>query len=143
MLTQTEAETLIRMKKTFINPATIKIPSGTDQTHELVGEDKRELFLLDVWRGTIRLSKLKLQTRGRKIIVLVRLDIDGAPHDNPDGTKIRGNHIHLYREGFEDKWAYPINTAEFTDPTNILGTFRDFCRFCNITDGPPLQERLI
>ncbi len=90
MLTQAEAETLIAMEKTFIHPATISIPPGTDQTHELIGSDKRELFLFDLWRGIFRLSKLRYQTRGRKIIVLVRLDVNAAPHSNPDGNKIVG-----------------------------------------------------
>ena len=103
MLTQTEADTLIAMRKSFLNPGTISLPRGTDQTHDLIGEDKREGFLLDLWRGTIRLSKFRYQTRGRKVIVLVRLDIDSAPHTNPDGTQIGRSHLHLYREGYEDR----------------------------------------
>src|SRR5574340_80017 len=105
MLTQTEADTLIAMRKIFVNPLIVSIPPSSDQTHELIGDDKREPFLLDLWRGTIRLSKLKLQTRGRKVIVLVRLDVDGAPHTNPDGTKLSGTHLHIYRESYEDRWA--------------------------------------
>jgi hypothetical protein len=56
MLTQSEAETLIRMTKYFSLPRTISVPAGTDETYELVGEDKREQFLLDLWRATLRLS---------------------------------------------------------------------------------------
>lgn len=70
MLTQTEADTVIAMEKTFVNPVTISMPPGADQTHELVGDDNREQFLLDLWRGTLRLSKIKYQTRGRKVIFL-------------------------------------------------------------------------
>ena len=142
MLTQTEADTLISMRKIFVNPTTVSIPPGTDQTHDLVGADKRERFLLDLWRGTLRLSKLKFQTRARKIILFVRLDIDGAPHTNPDGTKIGGSHIHVYREGFEDRWAYPLDREEFGDTTNIMYAFEDFCRYCNIEEPPPLQDEL-
>ncbi len=88
------------MRKTFIDFTTVSLPPGSDQTHELIGDDKRERFLLDLWRGTIRLSKVKFQERGRKIIVLVRLDIDGSPHTNHDGAKLNGTHLHIYREGF-------------------------------------------
>ncbi len=95
MLTQTEADTLIAMRKTFLHPRTISLPRGADETHDLIGEDKRELFLLDLWRGTIRLSKFRYQTRGRKVIVLVRLDIDGAPTQTPTGPK-SGDHISTY-----------------------------------------------
>ena len=62
MLTQSEADALIAMGKTFVRPVTISIPPGTDQTHELIGDDKREQNLLDLWRGTLRHSKLKNQT---------------------------------------------------------------------------------
>lgn len=143
MLTQTEADTLIAMRKTFINPVTISLPPGADESHELIGEDPRERFLLDLWRGTFQVSKLKYQTRARKVIVLVRLDINGAPHTNPDGTKLGGTHIHIYREGYEDKWAYPIEPEGFRDTSDIQQTFRDFCRYCNIEDPPPFQRGLL
>jgi hypothetical protein len=143
MLTQSEADALIAMGKSFVRPVTISIPPGTDQTHELIGDDKRERFLLDLWRGTLRLSKLKYQTRGRKVIVLVRLDIDGGPHTNPDGFKLNGPHIHLYREGYEDKWAYPIDPKEFSNVSDIYRAFEDFCQYCNIRDIPSLQRGLL
>ncbi len=73
MLTQAEADALVAMQKQFSYPAAISLPPGSDQTHELVGFDPKERFLLDLSRGTIRLSKVKFQTRGRSVIVLVRL----------------------------------------------------------------------
>lgn len=142
MLTQTEAETLIGMRKVFINRGTIFIQPSCDQTHELIGEDEREKFLLDLWRGTLRLSKLKFQTRGRKVTVLIRLDIDGAPHTNPDGTKLNGSHLHIYREGFEDKWAISLPHDDFGNPSNIRKVFEDFCRYCNI-ETLPFQDSLL
>jgi len=142
MLTQTEADTLIAMRKIFVNPVIVSIPTGSDLTHELIGDDKREPFLLDLWRGTIRLSKLKLQTHGRKVIVLVRLDVDGAPHTNPDGTKLFGTHLHIYRESYEDRWAIPLPLDEFSNPTNIRQSFQDFCRYCNI-EILPFQDSLV
>src|SRR4030042_2135357 len=142
MLTQIEADNLIAMRKTFIDPVTISLPPGSDQTHELTGEDNRERFLLDLWRGTIRLSKVRYQTRGRKVIVLVRLDIDGSPHTNPDGAKLEGTHLHIYKEGFEDKWAYPIDSPFFRDIANIQLSFDDFCRYCNI-NSPQFQDSIL
>src|SRR5258706_1875148 len=99
MLTQAEADQFMQMMKHFVrHPATITIPPGADDTYELAGANEREVFLLDVWRGTLRLSKLKLQNRVRTAIVLVRLDVDGAPHTNPDGQHFSGTHIHLFKE---------------------------------------------
>ena len=142
MLTQAEANTLIAMKKTFVNTSTITITPGSDETYDLIEDNGREQFMLDIWRGTIRLSKVKYQARGRKTIVLVRLDIDGAPHTNPDGKKIAGTHLHLYQEGYEDKWAYQIDPKDFGDITNIRRVFEDFCRYCNIENIPAFQGGL-
>ena len=114
-----------------------------NRTYELVEVGGREQFLLDLWRAKIRLSKHRFQTRGQKVIVLVRLDLDGAPHTNPDGTKIEGTHLHLYREGYEDKWAYALDNATFRDPTNIQTTFADFCVYCSIQSNFAFQNELI
>ena len=37
---------------------------GSDLTLDLIGNGNRERFLLDLWRGTFKLSKIKYQTRG-------------------------------------------------------------------------------
>ncbi len=142
MLTQAEADSLIEMDKSFEHPTTISIPPGTNQTHDLIGADKRERFLLDIWRGTLRLTKLKQQLRGRKVFVLVRLDIDGAPHTNPDGNRIGPTHLHLYRDGYEDRWAHPLDAKQFPDPTDMQRAFRDFCGLCHIVRHPPFQAQL-
>ncbi len=142
MLTQVEADMLIAMKKSFVTPTTVSLPPGTDKSHELIGEDNRERFLLDLWRGTIRLSKLRFQNRGRKVIVLVRLDINSSPHTNPDGTRIVGTHLHRYREGYEDKWADPINPNDFPNVNDMQLALEKFCRYCNI-EPPPYQAGMI
>src|SRR5208337_5400642 len=71
MLTQTEADQFIQMVKHFVRaPASTTIPPGADDTYELASLDDRESFLLDIWRGTLRLTKLKFQNRVRTAIVL-------------------------------------------------------------------------
>lgn len=140
MLTQAEAEQLIQMVKHFVNaPAVISIPPGADDTYELAGPNDREKFLLDVWRGTLRLTKLRFQDRVRTVVVLVRLDVDGAPHSNPDGQRLAGTHLHIFREGFDDKWAYPVEPTVFTLLSDPGTTFQEFCAFCKIESPPPFQ----
>ncbi|MBN4054260.1 hypothetical protein JYT87_00960 [Nitrospira defluvii] len=143
MLTQAEADDLIAIQKSFIRASTVSISSGTDLTYDLVSEDKREYFLLDLWRGTLKFSKVKYQTRGRKVFILVRLDINSAPHTNPDGKKVGNSHIHIYREGFEDKWAYPIDPEKFHNLSDMGCTFTEFCQYCNIHNPPSFQGTLI
>ena len=143
MLTQTEADRLIAMGKRFRHRGVLHIGPGTDNSYELLGHDKKETFLLDIWQGTIRLSKMRLQNRARTVYVLVRLDVNGPPHTNPDGEKIGGTHIHVYREGFESKWACPLNSEEFPDVADNIRLLRDFCRRCNVVDTPDVQRGLM
>ena len=143
MLTQAEADALIAMQKQFSYPAAISLPPGSDQTHELVGSDPKEKFLLDLSRGTIRLSEVEFQTRGRSVIVLVRLDLDGSPHTNPDGSQVGRSHIHLYRERFDDKWASSIDPTTFANLDDIEETFKRFCEYCSISGVPSFQEGLL
>ncbi len=140
MLTQAEADGLMGMTKHFARPpATITIPPGTDDTYELAGLDGREEFLVDVWRGMLRLSKLRFQNRVRTAVILVRLDVDGAPHTNPDGVRLPGTHLHLFREGYEDRWAFPVDSGVFTLLSDPGTTFHEFCAFCRIESPPPVQ----
>ncbi|HMG75666.1 MAG TPA: hypothetical protein VK582_19355 [Pyrinomonadaceae bacterium] len=132
MLTQVEADKLILVKKLFVKLETISLPPGSDLTYELVSEDKQEQFLLDLWRGTFRFSKIKFQNRARQVLVLVRLDVDGSPHTNPDGQKFTGTHIHYYREGYDDRWAFPLDLSVFTNTSDIALTLEQFCGHCNI-----------
>lgn len=144
MLTQLEADHYMQMAKHFLRaPATITIPPGTDESYELANTDDRERFLLDVWRGTLRLSKLKFQNRVRTSMVLVRLDVDGAPHTNPDGQRLGGTHLHLFKEGYEDKWAHPIDPTIFTTLSDPGATFQEFCSFCNVESPPSVQGVII
>jgi hypothetical protein len=143
MLTQAEADVLITMAKSFVGATAISIPPGTDDTRELIGADPKERFLLDIWRGTLRLSKFRYQTRGRQVIVLVLLCIDGAPHTNPDGTRLAGSHLHRYRACYDDKWAQPLDASRFPNTRDIWRTFEDFCAYCNVRGIPNFQTGLV
>ena len=59
----------------------------------LASLDKRENFMLDVTRGQIKLTKATYQNRARQAIVLMRLDLDGPPHRNPDDQEIPRPHL--------------------------------------------------
>lgn len=140
-LTQVEAEELLRLGKHFEDEATVTLPPGSNTSHALVAHVSHEHFLLDLWRGSIRLSKARYQTRVRTTVVLARLDIDAAPHTNPDGERIEGTHLHVYREGYEARWAMPVDPADFPNPRDLEQALRDFCRYCSI-EQPTIQGTL-
>ena len=143
-LTQAEADALIAMEKHRVTDDRTDFPMGGESVVlPLQSADRREQFLLDLSRGRINLKKVKMQTRGRQIIVLVRLDLGGAPHRNPDGEEIPVPHLHVYREGYGDKWAMPVPTDQFHAVADVWMTFEDFMRFCNITRPPNVKQELL
>lgn len=140
MIAQAEADALIAMEKHCRDDAEWNYPYlGRYVTIPLVSIDHRESFLLDLRRGRIDLSKGTYQNRGRQVVVLARLDFGGAPHRNPDGEEIGSPHLHLYREGFGDKWAFPVPGDHFPNPHDAWQMLQDFMRYCNIVDLPIIQ----
>jgi hypothetical protein len=103
-LTQEEADKLIAMEKRSADTEERLFPApGESIAIPLTSLDKRESFMLDVTRARIRITKANYQNRARATIVLMRLDLDGAPHRNPDGEEIPCPHLHIYHEGWGDK----------------------------------------
>lgn len=142
-LTQGEADELFGLPKKYTKGDYVDWPApGAKTSVDLVSLDDREAFLLDVSRASIKLERLVLQNRARVTIVLVRLDIAGAGHRNPDDQEIGCPHIHLYREGFHDKWAFPVPPEHFSDLTDHQQTVSDFMRFCKIVQPPKFVEGL-
>jgi hypothetical protein len=142
-LTQAEADALIAMEKHRSNEERPDFPmNGESLQLPLQSPDRREQFLLDLSRGRIDLLKVKMQNRGRQVVVLVRLDLGGAPHRNPDDQEISSPHLHIYREGYGDKWAVPIPPDRFRDVASLWTTFEDFLLFCNVTQPPHVQRGL-
>ena len=72
----------------------------------------------------------------------MRLDIQGAPHRNPDGEVIPCPHLHIYRENFGDKWAFPLPASKFQHLGDLYQTFEDFMAECNVIETPKMQTGL-
>ena len=98
ILTQAEADVLVAVEKHRSDEGRHKFPMrGASLSVPLHSIDRREHFSLDLSRGRIDLQKVKMQNRGRQVVVLVRLDLGGAPHRNPDDEEIPAPYLHLYR----------------------------------------------
>lgn len=145
MLTQMEADNLLAMRKQLVQPGPILFPiPGELLKLDARSVDGREAFIIDVNRkGRIRATKCTYQERYSITEILLRLDIDGPPHDNPDGTTLPCPHLHVYREGWADKWATPLPASRFADLTDLAQTLHDFLAFCNILDIPRIQRGVL
>jgi hypothetical protein len=105
---------------------------GIDLIYQVFMADLSRSFYMDLRRPPRNLQKLKLQLRTSTMEILVRLNVSGASHRNQDGTRLGGTHIHLYRQGEDDDWAYSLNPADFSNPGDPRTTFLEFCRYCHI-----------
>jgi hypothetical protein len=143
-LSQAEAEALMRMEKHRVDETPWSFPqTGQRLAIPLQSIDKRESFFLDVTRGKIKLMKATLQNRARQTVVLLRLDIDGASHRNPDGEEIPCPHLHIYREGYGDKWAIAAPSDLVSEPDSLDQVLVSFMERCNVTLPPIVQGRLL
>src|ERR1043165_7976227 len=111
---QAEADALLQMPKQFVDVAPLEFPNSQALRYEreLLSVDRREQFIFDFERGNRKRTRLKYQTRGRRVLTLARLDLNGPAHRNPPnapyrpGARLACPHFHRYIEGFEDKVAY-------------------------------------
>jgi hypothetical protein len=98
--------------------------------------------MLDVTRAQIRLTKATYQNRARVAIVLMRLDLDGPLHRNPDGEEVPCPHLHVYREGWGVKWAIAAPANKYANTSDLFSTFEMFMQHCNVTDPPRIERGL-
>jgi hypothetical protein len=142
-LTQAEADALLAMEKHRADERRWTYPGlGGRLDIPLISADKREHFILDISRGRINIARTKYQNRARQVIVLARVDIAGAPHRNPDDEEIPCPHLHVYREGFGDRWAQHLPSARFRNAADPWLVLQDFLRFCSITLSPHIDSDL-
>jgi hypothetical protein len=149
-LTQAEADRLLALAKEFVESDPLIYPYTQPLSYDraLRSIDRREEFFLTVERGNRKRARLKYQTRGRGVIVLARVEFNGRAHRNPPdspyrpGERMECPHIHIYREGFDDRIAYDVADVPaltLRDPGNGSYCLEDFLRFCNIQKWPQIQ----
>ena len=160
VLTDTEVNRLFRVAK-FSNSDEGHTLDESKFSLSLQSEDGRDRFLFDFSRSSIVL-RYKFQMRANRMFPLLRLDLGGPFHDNPDieiecpendpfrqvhpqcigkHFEIGEPHIHYYREGFEDSWAYPVPSS-FKNLDDVFQTYMDFMELCNVVKRPNVRRSL-
>lgn len=135
-LSQEVADGLISMPKQRVNDEITYLPGrGDKRIVPLESQNHQEQFVLDLYRGRIDLSKLRFQNIGRLVVPLLRLDLIGPFHTNPDETALPCPHLHIYKQGYGDKWAY-TPPVEFTNLSDTWQALQDFMQYCNIIRPP-------
>ncbi|SCI82388.1 Uncharacterised protein [uncultured Clostridium sp.] len=138
MLTKEEFNILLKKAKVFEDNSPIVLPNnGGKITRNLKSSSSNDEFILNIDRRKIDLSKIKYQTRhSRTNSIMLRIDTKGPRHQNPDGEYIECPHMHIYRENWGDKWAFPLDPNIFSNVSNLSNLLKEFLIYFNVQDIP-------
>lgn len=143
-LSQSEADALMSIEKHAVLGVTYRFPAkGERLSIPLLAADEKENFHVDINRRSLALYKCTFNGRARGNLILARLDLNGSPHRNPDGVEINCPHLHLYREGFGDKWAFPLPDGVFSDLANLTTVCQDFLIYFKVVSPPQIISDLL
>lgn len=137
-LSQEDAEQLItEMKNTIEHEFVMPAPGEQNSEFHVLGKNSRTEYAIALFRGKRDPNKHSISARINKTgTQLMRLCVQGAPHTNPDGTRITGAHLHIYREGYDTRYAKPVNiqSPDFVADTILL--LKEF----NVISMPTFQD---
>jgi len=134
-LTTTEAMELIALLKSICSNKDIELPHhGQRITFDVKAIQNNKKFIVNINHSNINPDKYTFQSRiTSSNIPLLRLDVSpNGVHQNPDGSKIYGTHLHIYNEDFELGNAIEFN-IDNPDLYNYCLAF--FKKFNILTDG--------
>lgn len=113
LLTEAEANKLIEMLKQTVEEQIIFPQHKGNVSFSVVGERRNDIFIINIDRKGQMAEKCTYQGRiHQSNQVLMRLDIDpNGRHSNPppESSIIYGNHLHIYTEEYDMKFAIPFD----------------------------------
>ena len=137
-LSQQEADKLLELLKKCVDTK-ISMPSqGFREDLDVYAIERRnEKFIISINRRNSVEDKVSFVARYLKDnTILLRLDIaPTAPHKNPPGfqyEEIQGTHLHIYREGYESKYAMPFDVNDEL----LEDKFLNFLNMFNVIEKP-------
>lgn len=144
LLTQEEADELLEMLKKCASAA-LNFPAfGRRADFDVTGiNDKSKKFVISVNRKNRYVNKVSFVARYKSGDVrLLRLDVNPSErHTNPEGTDgntIEGTHLHIYKEGFHDRYAIPFDLKD----KGLDDTFKSFLERFNVVDIPQIRMQI-
>jgi len=143
-LTDNEIKYLLNVLKNInMKEAYFTMPlKGESKKIDLISdENKNDTFIIDInpsKNKRIKSLKITFNERYKKEIILLRLDLNSPRHKNPDGHLLSGNHLHIAREGYDDKYAIEVPDC-FVDLSSPKNTLIDFLTYCNVKNVEKIQ----
>lgn len=139
-LSQAEAERLINMLKRSAKDAIVFPQKGCLREFNVIGDTKKDIFIVNIYRGKINVSKCnfggRLRNTGQMLLEL-HLNETGV-HQNPDGTKVKGSHMHIYSEEHGRSVAIEFNL----ESENLVDNCIRFMERFNIIKMPNIIHQV-
>lgn len=127
----------ILMLNKFFNDNHISIKE--EENHYLINSDNKKCdFILDMHRGGRYSNRIVLNLRYKRSDEMVfRLEIDGKPHVNPDGTVTDRDHVHIIKFDGDNITEYGLSLKDFHDiivknTSDVCEVFEVFCNYNKI-----------
>lgn len=128
-LTTKDAQELITMLKKKVSSSRIIFPSKSNKLElDVIAYKDQTKFVINIIRSGKNIEKCSYHGRTSfNCFSLLRLDICAtAVHYNSDGSKIIGNHLHIYNEETEMRDAISFNIDNSDLYANCLEFFSRF-----------------
>ncbi|MBA7515330.1 hypothetical protein ES705_07369 [subsurface metagenome] len=141
-ITQAEFDYLIKLEKRFETSHELVLgPAPLSWERNINAIKTKDTFIFDFYRGSFELSKYTYNKRYRQTIILLRYDANGR-HTNPDGATFDGPHVHIYKEGFDDKFAYPVTDIGIDETDGMKAVLEKFLIYRNVKSIPSIQTTM-
>ena len=140
VLSQEEADSLLNiLKKSLEEYLTLPTPGNNTELTVCSLVDRNE-FKINIFQSRIA-NKINFGARiSKNNIMLLELHINPTNiHPTPDGEKIVGNHWHIYKEGYETRWAFPA--TDINDENFVNLTLKYLKKF-NVIETPHIDFKL-
>lgn len=122
MLSQLEADSYVKEAKKAVRNEVLSWKASTRYDEQVISiGEPNILFLLTLTRNPFEI-KAHLRTKTHNV-PLARID-SFQQHFNPDGSKVTGPHLHLFREGYcQLQWAEEIDWYDTNKPLETIYRF--------------------
>lgn len=142
-ISQQEYDYLMALDKVFDDPSELLSlgPPPLDWSRPINAPATKDKFLLDFYRGSFELTKYTFNKRYRQTVILLRYDSLGR-HTNPDGVTFDGPHLHLYREGYNDKFAFQVEHIGISEADDRADVLKKILWYCNVQPIPVIDKGL-
>lgn len=122
-------EALMALEKHFLDDKELSLDNNW--TRDIESLSTKDKFQLDYRHSKIEIRKYSFNHRTRISVVLLRYCAQKR-HTNPDGKVFDGPHLHLFCEGYDDKFAFNVEDILGIDPLNaskeeVLEKLLEYC----------------